>query len=78
VVALVGDGAFMFSVRELTTAVEQRLALPVIVVDNGGYGEIKAQMVDRGIAPLGVELRSRADLIRPRRMSGPRVRIEGC
>jgi thiamine pyrophosphate-dependent acetolactate synthase large subunit-like protein len=56
VVAVVGDGAFMFSLQELTTAVEQRLPLPVIVVDNGGYGEIKAQMIERGIAPLGVEL----------------------
>ena len=27
----------MFSIQELVTATEQRLAIPVVVVDNGGY-----------------------------------------
>ena len=61
VVALVGDGAVMFSIQELATAVEQRLAIPVVVVDNGGYAEIREQMVDRGIAPQAVDL-PRVDL----------------
>ena len=39
----------MFSIQELVTATEQRLALPVVIVDNGGYAEIREQMVDRGI-----------------------------
>jgi thiamine pyrophosphate-dependent acetolactate synthase large subunit-like protein len=69
VVAVVGDGAFMFSIQELTTAVEQRLPLPVIVVDNGGYGEIKAQMLDRGITPLGVDL-TRPDFVAMARSMG--------
>jgi acetolactate synthase-1/2/3 large subunit len=56
VLALLGDGAFMFSVQELATAVEQRLPFTVVVVDNGGYGEIRDQMLDRGIPPLGVDL----------------------
>jgi thiamine pyrophosphate-dependent acetolactate synthase large subunit-like protein len=56
VVALVGDGAAVFSIQELLTATELRLALPIVVVDNGGYGEIREQMVDRGIAPLAVDL----------------------
>ncbi len=56
VIALVGDGAFMFSVQELVTAAELGLALPVIVVDNGGYGEIRRQMLERGITPLAVDL----------------------
>ena len=56
VIGLVGDGAAMFSIQELVTATEQRLALPVIVVDNGGYAEIKQQMVDRGITPQAVDL----------------------
>ncbi|WP_270264238.1 thiamine pyrophosphate-binding protein [Kocuria marina] len=56
VVCLVGDGALMFSVQELMTAVELGLDLPVICVDNGGYGEIRQNMVDRSIQPLGVDL----------------------
>jgi acetolactate synthase-1/2/3 large subunit len=46
----------LFSIQELLTATEQRLALPVVVVDNGGYGEIREQMLDRGISPVAVDL----------------------
>ncbi len=56
VVCVVGDGALMFAIQELATAVEQRLDLLVICADNGGYAEIKANEVDRGIAPVGVDL----------------------
>jgi acetolactate synthase-1/2/3 large subunit len=56
VVALFGDGAAMFSIQELVTATEQRLPLPVVVVDNGGYAEIREQMVERGITPQAVDL----------------------
>jgi len=56
VVALFGDGAAMFSIQELITATEQRLAIPVVIIDNGGYAEIREQMVDRGIEPQAVDL----------------------
>jgi thiamine pyrophosphate-dependent acetolactate synthase large subunit-like protein len=56
VIALFGDGAAMFSIQELITATEQRLALPVVIVDNGGYAEIRDQMVARGITPQAVDL----------------------
>ncbi|RLZ03106.1 acetolactate synthase, partial [Kocuria tytonicola] len=56
VVCLVGDGALMFSIQELMTAVELELDLPIICVDNGGYGEIRQNMVDRDIDPLAVDL----------------------
>lgn len=56
VIGLLGDGAAMFSIQELITATELRLALPVIIVDNGGYAEIRQEMVARGITPQGVDL----------------------
>ncbi|GAA2227846.1 thiamine pyrophosphate-binding protein [Herbiconiux moechotypicola] len=56
VLALLGDGAFLFSVQELVTAVEQGLGFTVVVLDNGGYGEIRDQMVSRDIPSLGVDL----------------------
>ncbi|MGX9346472.1 thiamine pyrophosphate-binding protein [Microbacterium sp. KNMS] len=56
VVAVLGDGALMFCVNELMTAVEQRLDLVVVCVDNGGYAEIRQNEIDRGIAPIGVDL----------------------
>jgi thiamine pyrophosphate-dependent acetolactate synthase large subunit-like protein len=58
VAVLLGDGALMFSVQELITLVEQRLPVPVVVVDNGGYREIREQQASRGIAPIGVDLRT--------------------
>jgi hypothetical protein len=58
VAVLLGDGALMFSVQELVTLTEQRLPAPVIVVDNGGYQEIREQEAARGIPPIGVELRT--------------------
>jgi len=56
VVCILGDGALMFAVQELMTAVEQRIDLVVVCVDNGGYAEIRANEADRGITPVGVDL----------------------
>jgi acetolactate synthase-1/2/3 large subunit len=56
VVCILGDGALMFAVQELITAVEQRLDLVVVCVDNGGYAEIRANEEDRDIEPVGVDL----------------------
>lgn len=56
VVALCGDGGFMFSCQEVATAAAEGLPLPIVVFVNGGYGEIRAQMAAAGIAPLGVDL----------------------
>lgn len=55
-IVVTGDGALMFSVQEMMTVVEQRLDVTVIVVDNGGYAEIKQNEADAGIAPIGVDL----------------------
>ncbi|HWU29713.1 MAG TPA: thiamine pyrophosphate-dependent enzyme, partial [Microbacterium sp.] len=56
VFAVTGDGALMFSMQEMITVVEQRLDVTVIVVDNGGYAEIRQNEADAGIAPIGVDL----------------------
>ncbi len=56
VVCILGDGALMFAVQELMTAVEQGLDLVVVCVDNGGYAEIRANEADRHIPPVGVDL----------------------
>ncbi|MBS1678271.1 MAG: 5-guanidino-2-oxopentanoate decarboxylase [Actinobacteria bacterium] len=56
VLGLMGDGGAMFAIAELATAVELRLPIPFVVVENGGYGEIRDEMVARGAKPLGVDL----------------------
>ena len=55
VAALAGDGGVLFSVTELAAAAQEGLAVPVVIVDNSGYGEIRNEMRDRGDEPLGVD-----------------------
>lgn len=54
VVALVGDGGFMFTVNELATAVEEALSIPIIIWHNHSYAMIRDGMVKRGIPQIGV------------------------
>jgi thiamine pyrophosphate-dependent acetolactate synthase large subunit-like protein len=56
VVAIAGDGGLMFSVQELAAVAAEGVALPVVVFDTGGYGEIRSQMVKADIEPLAVDL----------------------
>jgi thiamine pyrophosphate-dependent acetolactate synthase large subunit-like protein len=58
VVVLAGDGGTLFTIQELLTAVDLRLGLPVVVMNNGGYGEIRDEMDQRGIPRQSVDLRS--------------------
>ncbi|MFG2891425.1 thiamine pyrophosphate-binding protein [Streptomyces sp. NPDC048248] len=55
VVALSGDGGLQFTVQELATAADLGMPLPVVVFDNGGYGEIRDEMAARGDAPVAVD-----------------------
>jgi len=54
VVALVGDGGFMFTVNELATAVEEGLSIPIIIWHNHSYAMIRDGMVKRRIPEIGV------------------------
>ncbi len=58
VIAVAGDGGFMFTVNELATAVEECLALPVIVWNNDALNAIVEQMDLGHIPRIGVEPKS--------------------
>ena len=58
VVALVGDGGFMFTVNELATAVEENLSIPIVIWHNHSYAMIRDGMVRRGIPEIGVNPRA--------------------
>jgi thiamine pyrophosphate-dependent acetolactate synthase large subunit-like protein len=58
VIAVAGDGGFMFTVNELATAVEERLALPVIVWNNDALKAIVDQMDQQKVPRIGVEPKS--------------------
>lgn len=47
VVAICGDGAFLFTGMELATAVQYGLNLPIILPNNNAYGMIKVQQRDQ-------------------------------
>jgi acetolactate synthase-1/2/3 large subunit len=56
VVCLAGDGGFQFTLAEMGTAKEVGAKLVVLLLNNQGYGEIKANMQSAGVAPVGVDL----------------------
>ncbi len=58
VVALVGDGGFMFTVNEVATAVEESLSIPIVIWHNHSYAMIRDGMVKRGIPEIGVNPRA--------------------
>jgi acetolactate synthase-1/2/3 large subunit len=76
VIALVGDGAVMFSVAELATAVQERLAIPVVVINDHGYTEIRQGMARAGIPPIGVDLHTPDFAALGRAVGGAGVRVQ--
>lgn len=58
VVALAGDGGFLYTVEELAVAAELKLPLPVILWDSRGYAEIAQEMDRQQVRRVGVDFPS--------------------
>jgi acetolactate synthase-1/2/3 large subunit len=59
VVAISGDGGFLYGVQELATAVQYGINVVTIVFNNAGYGNVRRDQQERyGGRLLGVELRN--------------------
>jgi len=58
VVALVGDGGLLFTVQELATAAELGLPLVIVLWNNDGLGQIRDDMIAKGIPEVGVNPRN--------------------
>lgn len=56
VVCLAGDGGFQFTLGEMGTAVQHGARVIVLLLNNGGYGEIRNAMLSRDVEPIGVDL----------------------
>ena len=54
VIVLVGDGGFLFTIQELATAVEEALAIPIVLWNNDSLAMIRDGMIKRGIPEIGV------------------------
>ena len=57
-IALVGDGGFLFTIQELATAVEEGLAIPIVLWNNDSLAMIRDGMVKCGIPQIGVNPRN--------------------
>jgi thiamine pyrophosphate-dependent acetolactate synthase large subunit-like protein len=56
VLAVCGDGGFMFAVGELATIAQEQLAVTVLLVVDGGYGMLRYGHQERGSAIAGTDL----------------------
>jgi thiamine pyrophosphate-dependent acetolactate synthase large subunit-like protein len=56
VVAVAGDGGFLFACGELATMAQERLPLTAVVVDDGGYGMLRYDQDVAGKERYGVDL----------------------
>lgn len=57
VICIIGDGSAMYSVQALWTAVQHGLPLTVVVLNNGGYGAMRAfSQLMKSPAPPGIDL----------------------
>jgi acetolactate synthase-1/2/3 large subunit len=55
VIGITGDGGLLFTATELAVAAAEQLPMAVVVFDNSGYGEIRAEMLERDEKPLAVD-----------------------
>jgi 5-guanidino-2-oxopentanoate decarboxylase len=55
VVAMMGDGGFLFTMQELGTAVEQKLPLAILLWNNDSLAQIRDGMKARNIPAIGVD-----------------------
>jgi thiamine pyrophosphate-dependent acetolactate synthase large subunit-like protein len=56
VVAVAGDGGFLFACGELATMAQERIPLTAVIVDDGGYGMLRYDQDMAGAERYGVDL----------------------
>lgn len=76
VVGISGDGGLLFTATELATASAEHLPIAVVVFDNSGYGEIRAEMLERDEKPLAVDAPPRDLVLLAQALGAHGVRVE--
>ena len=74
VFALVGDGSFLMSHSELTTAIQERCKINIILFDNMGFGCINNLQAACGMGSFGTDFRYREQATG--RLDGPLIPID--
>jgi thiamine pyrophosphate-dependent acetolactate synthase large subunit-like protein len=75
VVAVMGDGGVMFTLSEFATAVQLHMPLPLVVAVNGGYGEIRRELLAMGVDPVGTDFPAPDFVAVARGLGGEGVRV---
>jgi acetolactate synthase-1/2/3 large subunit len=76
-VCVCGDGGFMYACGELATAVQERVPLTLVLVDDGGYGMLRFDQVQSGETPFGVDLVTPDFVALANSFGVPAVTVEG-
>jgi benzoylformate decarboxylase len=77
VIAIIGDGSMMYSIQAIWTAVQWKLPLTIIVVNNAGYGAMRSfsQVLGVSGAP-GIDVEGLDFVSLARGMGCPGVKVE--
>jgi thiamine pyrophosphate-dependent acetolactate synthase large subunit-like protein len=76
-VCVCGDGGFLFACGELATAVQERLPVTIVIVDDGGYGMLRFDQARAGDPPFGVDLQTPDFVALAQAFDVPASRVEG-
>ncbi len=77
VVCVAGDGGFLFTVEEIGVAIELGLPLPILLWNNDGLGQIRDDMIAKGIPEIGVSPRNPDYLALARAFGARAIRPDG-
>jgi acetolactate synthase-1/2/3 large subunit len=76
VIGITGDGGLLFTATELAVAAAEQLPIAVVVFDNSGYGEIRAEMLERDEKPLAVDAPPRDLVLLARALGAHGVHVD--
>lgn len=76
VIGITGDGGLLFTAPELAVAAAEQLPMAIVVFDNSGYGEIRAEMLERSEKPLAVDAPPRDLVLLAQALGAHGVRVD--
>ncbi len=76
-VCVCGDGGFLFACGELATVAQERIALTIVLVDDGGYGMLRFDQQRAGDELFGVDLATPDFAALARSFGVPAVSVDG-
>lgn len=76
IIGITGDGGLLFTATELAVAAAEQLPMAIVVFDNSGYGEIRAEMLERDEKPLAVDAPPRDLVLLAQALGARGIRVE--